>query len=60
MRVSTSAILPNFQHDVKGKLPFVVVSKKYPNTQNANGTNDMDGSDDSVFDDQDGSNCQSR
>ena len=35
VRVSTSAMLPNFQHDVKGKLPFVVVNKKNCSAGNA-------------------------
>ena len=34
LRVSTSTTLPNFQHDMKGKLPFVVVNKKHCNAEN--------------------------
>ena len=42
-------ILPNFQHDVKGKLPFVVVNRKHSNVQNASEPNDTNISDDIVF-----------
>ena len=54
MRVSTSTILPNFQHDVKGKLPFVVINRKQNNVQKADEPSEMDVSDDSVFHTSDG------
>lgn len=50
MRVSTTAMLPNFQHDVKGKLPFVVLNRKHSTARNADEPNERDSTDDTVFD----------